>query len=299
VGPFCGLNGCAATTARALRLNAGGDVLDSAPIELSSGRLERETAVASDGSGFLVAWTNRPYLLSPKVMLARVDSAGGVVSAPTIGSGRHPSVRWNGRRYVIGWVAGKFLPETYAIETPPEVLMTFREADGLAPPEAPFGSAWFITHSEHPEISAELAVHEERVTVAYERITEAGASLYSRVVDMHTLPPLPAPPDDVQFGRLAVDRCDVLLSWTGGPPVGGYAILEELDDQWRSVWTGGELEHWLRSSVDSTGRSRTRWCGLPKGRFFLRSATAVGVSGYSAPADPVLLLDRARPALGR
>ena len=68
-----------------------------------------DSAVASNGTDFLVVWTSTAPANNFNLYRTRVTGAGavldpsGIALAPVMGSQRHPSVVWNGTNYFVAW----------------------------------------------------------------------------------------------------------------------------------------------------------------------------------------------------
>ena len=89
------------------RVTPGGDVLDPAGIQITTGgdpRI-RMPAIAFDGTDFLVAWRTR----SDHIYGARVSPAGANLDAPAgfpiaqVGTSYYPAVAFDGTNYLVVW----------------------------------------------------------------------------------------------------------------------------------------------------------------------------------------------------
>src|SRR6266508_497889 len=69
---------------------------------------QRDAATASDGSGWLVAWSSGPYqFVSNFIAATRIDSSGNVLdTTPMVvasGSVAHPAVAFGANHYLVAW----------------------------------------------------------------------------------------------------------------------------------------------------------------------------------------------------
>jgi hypothetical protein len=89
----------------AARVSASLTLLDPAPIVLSSHRGANAPSVASDGDGFLVAWTDTTEATDPsRVMAQRVSSDGSTLADANgvrLAAGRARSTVWDGAQYDV------------------------------------------------------------------------------------------------------------------------------------------------------------------------------------------------------
>jgi hypothetical protein len=96
----------------AARVSAAGAVLDAGGIAVSTAAGDQTSpAVASDGSGFIVTWTDGRNLgtTGEDVYAARVDGGGtvqdpgGIAVSTASADQRAPSLVWNGADFVLAW----------------------------------------------------------------------------------------------------------------------------------------------------------------------------------------------------
>ena len=94
----------------ASRVRPDGSVVDSGgiPVCTASGA-QQNPVVASDGSGFLVAWEDQRGAPRWRVFAARLDSSGRVLDTTSIllrsanGDKRSPAVAYGAGRYLVAW----------------------------------------------------------------------------------------------------------------------------------------------------------------------------------------------------
>ncbi len=94
------------------RIAPGGELLDPEGIPIGTGPLEETSpAVASDGSGWFVAWSGAQANTESRIFGARVTSAGevldptGIPIATSDAQSRQPSVASDGTNYLVTWAS--------------------------------------------------------------------------------------------------------------------------------------------------------------------------------------------------
>ena len=97
----------------AARVSTAGTVLDATGIGVSTlATVEQEPSVASDGTGFLIGWTDlRAGAAVPRIIAARLNSAGTLLDAsgiPVSGTniGTQATLTFNGTNYFAAWRGG-------------------------------------------------------------------------------------------------------------------------------------------------------------------------------------------------
>jgi hypothetical protein len=133
---------------RGVRVTAGGVVADATPIDPTIGSGPEDfPAVASDGTGYFLAWAN-----IGSVYGVRVSTAGMVLDSPilfTATAGDRPSVAFNGTEYLAVWsrssnIYGQRVATNGSL-VGVEVPVSIGPTVDLFPAVASDGSGWLVT----------------------------------------------------------------------------------------------------------------------------------------------------------
>ncbi|HSU42187.1 MAG TPA: hypothetical protein VLJ38_21550, partial [Polyangiaceae bacterium] len=130
----------------AARVDTLGNVLDPAGIPIVTVAFEQGTpAVASDGAGWFVVWTDRRDGASPDIFGARVSANGAVVESQGFAISRdprdegRPAVAYDGTNFFVAWSAGRDVRGARVdtgghVLDSDTILVATRQADGSSSP---------------------------------------------------------------------------------------------------------------------------------------------------------------------
>ncbi|HVE73443.1 MAG TPA: hypothetical protein VNI54_18910 [Thermoanaerobaculia bacterium] len=165
------------------RLDASGAPIETVPIAIATGTdVESHPAVASDGDDFVVVYAQQkpiprvdPPMENPEPVVVRVRSKRvlrtGILADHTatqdghlIARGTNPRIAWNGRRYMVTFVADEF---AIPYEGPQPLTMSAASLDARG---AASGESRTIVHGEWVSQVHSLALVESVVWSAYPRV---------------------------------------------------------------------------------------------------------------------------------
>lgn len=159
------------------RVSGAGQVLDPSGIQIGTNpEDDRDPAVASDGSNYIVVWMRD---LATWQVTARSVSAGGTVgSEAALGNSstnynEGPAIAWNGASYLVAWEASVVMMGARVDQSGARIgtVFTIVASGGDAPSIASAASRFFIVHRTGGDI--ELAIVEANGSVTAENLPVA------------------------------------------------------------------------------------------------------------------------------
>jgi hypothetical protein len=175
--------GSTSSTVTAARVSTGGVVLDPAGVTLGVSAFITNVAVASNGTDYLVGWTNHGIWAGRVTALgAALDPSAIPVAVANFNQGT-PAISWNGTSYLVAWEVGyawtgsgifaaRVAPSGTVLDVGASVITVSPSA--ASPSVASDGDNWLVTWLGGP------------AGVFARRVTAAGVPL-----DSATIPAIP------------------------------------------------------------------------------------------------------------
>ena len=213
----------------AARVSPDGRVLDSIGFPVSRAvDVQQDPVVASDGSGFLVAWEDQRGGLRWNVYAARVDSTGRVLDPAGIllrgvnGDKHSPAVTYGAGSYLVSWdeyygsrnVVAAFVDSTGQTG---EAIEVCAAPGAQGSPAAAFGDSVFLVAWDDARNGGRSQVHAARLTAS-------GA-----VLDSGGFPVL-FPHDAQQLPSVGFDGTNFLVAWQEGPVLGSDIVAARISE---------------------------------------------------------------------